>query len=368
MFVSFPIENVPIERVTQNLERRANENSRDIETLINLGRVHAMAYALKSETTPVRKPLRPDDSPSNDPEFGVFTSQFAGVRVKPAADAAETNQARQHLTKAIASYEAAIALDPSNLVARIGRAWCLDQSGDRTRALAAYRDIMKDAWTKEGSGNLPGLQNFMPVTQEVGQYLIALLDPAKDAAEIAEIRSRIARVQRDMRTRPITPIIIPLGGNPEVSDLARRSTIVRFDADGSGVERPWSWVSDEAGILIFDKLSQKHPASGLDWFGNVTFFLFWENGYRALDALDDNGDGTISGKELERLSIWQDKNQNGIADPMEVRSLAEWHINELSCRFEWSEDDPDVAAWSPAGARFEDGAVRPTFDLLLYPR
>jgi hypothetical protein len=57
----------------------------------------------------------------------------------------------------------------------LGRAWCLDQAGDRERATAGYRDLLKDL--KNNEGVLPDLQNFTPVTVEVAGYLIPLLDP-----------------------------------------------------------------------------------------------------------------------------------------------------------------------------------------------
>jgi hypothetical protein len=153
-----------------------------------------------------------------------------------------------------------------------------------------------------------------------------------------------------------------------VSDLVDRSTPVIFDADGSGIPKPWTWISPQAGWLVFDKNGRKQVDSALDMFGNVTFWLFWKNGYNAMSALDDNGDGELSGKELDGLSIWLDANKNGKTDTGEVRPLADWHIESLSCRFEWVEDDPNLAAWSPAGVTFDTGLTRPTFDLLLYPK
>jgi tetratricopeptide (TPR) repeat protein len=361
------IENVPIERVLQNLERRAQEQPSDIETRLNLARVHAMAYASKMETAPVLKPTNPQQTPSNEPEFGVITSQFAEVRVVPATDATIINLARQHLVKAIENYDAIIKIDPRHLIARLGRAWCLDQSGDKPAAIAGYRDFMKDAWSWESAGNLPRLMNFMPMTEEVSRYLLPLLDPVKDAAEIQEIRSRLEAIKR-MPPRAITPIAIPLTDRVNVSDLVDRSTPVIFDADGSGIPKPWTWISPQAGWLVFDKNGRKQVDSALDMFGNVTFWLFWKNGYNAMSALDDNGDGELSGKELDGLSIWLDANKNGKTDTGEVRPLADWHIESLSCRFEWVEDDPNLAAWSPAGVTFDTGLTRPTFDLLLYPK
>ena len=38
--------------------------------------------------------------------------------------------------------------------------------------------------------------------------------------------------------------------------------------------------------------------SGLQMFGSYSFFLFWNNGYEALSALDDNQDGKLDGAEL----------------------------------------------------------------------
>ena len=46
--------------------------------------------------------------------------------------------------------------------------------------------------------------------------------------------------------------------------------------------------------------------------------MFFENGYQALAALDDDGDGYLTGKELEGLAVWRDKNGNGICDAGEV--------------------------------------------------
>jgi hypothetical protein len=38
--------------------------------------------------------------------------------------------------------------------------------------------------------------------------------------------------------------------------------------------------------------------SALQLFGNVTFWMFWSNGFEAMRALDDNQDGTLAGGEL----------------------------------------------------------------------
>ena len=81
-------------------------------------------------------------------------------------------------------------------------------------------------------------------------------------------------------------------------------------------------------------------------------------------ALDDNGDGELSGPELKHLAIWQDRNANGSSEPGEVRPLAEHGIVALSCSYS-AGDGSRFAASSMHGARFADGRTRPTYDVIL---
>ena len=43
-------------------------------------------------------------------------------------------------------------------------------------------------------------------------------------------------------------------------------------------------------------------------FGSVTWWLFFSDGYRALDTLDDNRDGRLTGSELSGIAVWFDRN------------------------------------------------------------
>src|SRR5262245_52276298 len=53
MFVRVDVENVPVDRVTANLEQQVAAKPTDVKLVINLARVHAMAYAEKSNTLPI---------------------------------------------------------------------------------------------------------------------------------------------------------------------------------------------------------------------------------------------------------------------------------------------------------------------------
>jgi hypothetical protein len=108
--------------------------------------------------------------------------------------------------------------------------------------------------------------------------------------------------------------------------------------------------------------------SGLQLFGSVTFWLFWDHGYQPLAMLDDNGDGPLTGAELTGLAIWNDVNSNGISEAGEVRQLADYGIVSLSCRAEAHTETSDCPFFSPLGVRFRDGTTRPTFDLVLRAR
>lgn len=59
---------------------------------------------------------------------------------------------------------------------------------------------------------------------------------------------------------------------------------------------------------------------------------------------------------------------NGVSEPGEVRPLAEHGIVALSVGYRHDPDHPDRIAFVPDGARFRDGSVRPTFDVILKQR
>ncbi len=95
-------------------------------------------------------------------------------------------------------------------------------------------------------------------------------------------------------------------------------------------------------------------------------WCFWENGYQALAALDNNGDGQLTGNELDGLSLWHDINANGVSEPGEVSRLANHNIVAISCRWRTDTEHQDRIAMSPRGVTLGDGTRRPSFDLILH--
>jgi hypothetical protein len=359
MYAPAALEQVPVTRLVENLEKAIQDHPKDAQLRFNLARVHAMAYAQKSDMITVNKNLK-----MLAPWFG-YEPKFVPFIPKATDNEDRREAARKHLQKAIQTYRKTIELTPNNLAARLGLAWCVEQSGDKKKAVAEYRDVIERGWKKEKDLKFGPLGGHY-ITAEAGGYLVQLLDAEKDRDEIAGLKQRTAQLRK--LPRPITPIAIPLRDGLAARDLLRPTSRVAFDLDGTGLPQHWTWTTKEAGWLVYDPKGRGEITSGLQFFGNVTFWLFWDNGYDALAALDDNGDGMLTGDELKHLAIWHDRNGNGKVEAGEVKSLAEHGIVALSCRHERRPASADCAAFSPRGVVFRDGTTRPSFDLILRAR
>ncbi|HWN99863.1 MAG TPA: hypothetical protein VNS63_11395 [Blastocatellia bacterium] len=347
--------NVPVERLTRNLEELVEKNPKDVVPMFNLARAHAMAYALRSDTVETRK-----GEESDGVWFG-YNPPHVPFSVKPTDDSNKLKIARQHLAKALEWYERVLKLAPDNLPAALGHAWCTEQSGRRREAATEYRKVINAAWKKEKDLKQADI-GWHSVTAEAAGYLIPLLDREKDKQEIDVLQQRIKQMETVLR--PITPLVIPLRDGLSVCGLEDRSANVYFDADGTGVKKSWTWITKDAGWLVYDPHSTGRVGSALQMFGSVTFWMFWENGYEALAALDDDGDGMLAGRELQGLAIWQDVNGNGVSEHGEVKALDDWGIVALSCRY--VVNGSGRIPYSPRGVSFSDGSNRPTYDVILH--
>jgi hypothetical protein len=286
--------------------------------------------------------------------FGQFT---VPEQVLPQAenDAARA-KARAHLARAKQRYEDVLALEPNNALAHLGLAWILEQDGQISQAIAAYRNAFREAWRTEGKVAGLGL-GAKPIAFEAAAFLLNHLDSDTDAAERAELAAAMEHLSR--LPRPITPIIVPLGPTAALTELLDPASPVRFDLDGSGLARAWGWIRPEAAFLVWDPAHTGITTSGIQMLGSVSFWLFWSDGYAALAALDDNRDGTIAGTERDGLALWHDANANGVSDPGEVKPVGAWGIESLgTC----AHPDVDGTPMVSRGVVFADGTVRPTWD------
>ena len=358
IFLRVETDKVPVERLAKNLEETIQKNPKDAQAVLNLARVHAMAYSIRSEEVPVNK-KSPDAV-----WFGYEPPIVPFHNVAKTDDKEKLKAAKEHLDKAIKLYAEAIKLAPDDLRAKLGHAWLLSQTDKKDDAIKALRAVVEDGWKKDKDLKALGLGG-QTVTGEGAGYLIPLLDKEKDKDEIATWTERMTQLKK--LPRPITPIAVPLKDGLTATDLEARGASVAFDADGTGLLKKWTWINANAAWLVHDPKTSGKVTSALQMFGNVTFWLFWETGYDALAGLDDNGDGVLSGAELDGLSLWHDANGDGVCDPGEVKTLSEYGIVSLSVKFERDPKHPDRIAYSKAGVTFADGTTRPTFDLVLHP-
>ena len=357
IYVEVEVATVPVERLVANLERQAKSDPKDADSRLNLARLHAMAYALKSDQF---RSIVNKATGAEQPWYG-HEPKPVPERVRPSPTPEVEAAAKNHLQKSLRSYQDVLTLEPGNLTALLGYGWVLNEAGEKSQAIERFRKVIEIAWPSEKDMKVRGLGK-LTYAHEAAGYLIPLLDKERDAAEIADLQAK--RKQTESMPRAITPIAIPLADGLTAERVHDPLARVRFDADGTGLEREWTWIAPGAGWLVFDFEGNGQISSSLQLFGNVTFWLFWTNGYEALAALDDDGNRKIEGAELKHLAIWRDTNGDGISSAGEVKALNEYGIIALSCDYDVG-DGVTLAAMSAEGVEFADGTSRPSYDVIL---
>jgi hypothetical protein len=116
LYIRPEIEKVPVTRLVENLEGMLKKDEKNIQVRFNLARLHAMAYALKTDTTDIRKGQEKDGA-----WFGYEPRPVPFEKVVKADDAAKEDAARKHLEKAINYYEQVVKEKPELLLSVIGR-------------------------------------------------------------------------------------------------------------------------------------------------------------------------------------------------------------------------------------------------------
>ena len=387
-------EKVPVERIMENLQSRLKEQPDSIDLHHQLARVHAMAAFSESTELPVYKSGKYFKGRVRHSEFGGDngTPVEGGFR-NDRTEGLKGRDIGRNLSRALRHYGESLRLlresDDADVIksnvrsVQLGYAWCLEKAGLRVLALEVYRQTLCISWQTEVNDAFDvehwkkgGRLEFKDVikddapdivdrsslgpgivfSEECIGYMLRLLDKQKDAAEIEMLNHHMGRLKK--MGRMVTPILIPLS-EASFETLVDRDAGVAFDLDGSGLSRRWGWITPKAAWLVFDAKESGQITSGLQMFGNVTFWIFWRDGYQALGSLDANGDQLLEGEELSGLALWHDANSNGISEPGEVKLVSAYGIDQLSCRSETI--GPDLRH-SLRGVRFKDGTTRPSYD------
>ncbi|MCP4638963.1 MAG: hypothetical protein GY851_00945, partial [bacterium] len=226
-------------------------------------------------------------------------------------------------------------------------------------ALFAYRHAHNLTYDKAKRTKYGGQE--LRVATESAQGIGIVLAEHEGAQQDKRERRRMAKRVKELAARPrtVTPVIFSLTKSVAMKELLAPDKKVAFDLDGDGEARSWPWVRPGTGILVWDPANTGRVASGRQMFGSVTWWVFWRDGYHAMAALDDNGDGGLAGDELRGLSVWHDANGNGVSDAGEVTPVRHLGIARLAVR---AEGVKNGAAWHSRGVVLNDGRAFPTYD------
>ena len=229
------------------------------------------------------------------------------------------------------------------------------QSYCKAYKLAVTSDLKHKCRPIEGLSGLISYESgngYIRLSKKIGSI-------SKDELKtVREVEKNVARLTK-LPIGAITPIIFSLKDSSKMSDLLLNDFKVDYDLDGNGAAERRSWVKPDTAYLVWDPGNTGKITSGRQMFGSVTWRLLFDNGYNALDVLDDDRNAVLSGNELIGLSAWFDTNSNGISEPGEVVPITSLGIAEISTHFTGYDTG---CTKNSAGIKTIDGTFLPTYD------
>ena len=206
------------------------------------------------------------------------------------------------------------------------------------------------------------------VAYEASRHYVRIVE-ARGARSDEHIRLPTARATMEaFRTLPmpggITPVVFDRAPGRTLADMVDPDAAVAFDLDGLARGARWSWVRPETGILVWDPDRKGEITSGRQLFGNASWWLMFRNGYEALDALDNDRDGWLTGAEIRGIAVWFDRNQDGVSDEGEVTPIEDVGVMRVACRAD-SVDGGCLAA--SHGIELTNGTVLASVDWVSTP-
>ncbi len=206
------------------------------------------------------------------------------------------------------------------------------------------------------------------VSYEAGRAFLRLVENAnKPNAEfihaLPKVKAGLAKIEKIPRGA-ITPIIFAMRPVSDISELLAPNTVVDFDLRGYGPSERSTWIKPDTALLVWDPEMRGKITSGQQLFGGYTFQLFRANGYDALAALDDDGDGILTGTELIGIRAWFDTNSDGKSASDEIRDLSELGIAGIAATIT---DQDGRHPMNAQGLLLHDGSTLPTWDWTSHP-
>ncbi|WP_263854108.1 cadherin domain-containing protein [Sphingomonas parva] len=164
------------------------------------------------------------------------------------------------------------------------------------------------------------------------------------------------------------PIGLDLDGDG-LDLVGRIDSTAFFDMNGDGLRDRTSWVGAADALLAFDRDGDGRIAG----LAEISFVGDKEGATTDLEGLagfDDNGDGQLDARDSRfgEFLVWQDRNQDGVSQRDELRTLTEAGMASLSlagAKTGQSLAGGDHAVLATASYRTLAGELRSLFDLVL---
>jgi hypothetical protein len=143
-------------------------------------------------------------------------------------------------------------------------------------------------------------------------------------------------VEQFAALQAVTPIVLDLNGDGINTVAASQG--VMFDIDATGQQTQVGWVGAGSALLVRDLNGNGIIDDGTELFGGATQLADGTragDGFRAMAALDSNGDGILDANDEAwgELQLWLDLNGDGITDAGELHSLESFGISALNLGF-----------------------------------
>lgn len=375
---------IPLERVAKNTQAYIEQHPEEAEGYYTLGRIYYLGFINRALFVPgfdegseeqsariapdwmignyqgqmiraeaerrALKELELTEKPNYSTEIGktyfakveVYNQQLRQEGWKPAP--VTSDEALAYAAKAKQHLQKAIEMDEKNALYTLGLASLYEQTleflstnklessefaaVDKTLILDTYWHAFDLALEKDAKlerrpvAGLPSL-----VSYEAGKAWLRLGGSDEKMAEAIE--QQLDKLG-NLRMGAITPLVITAPEVARPAELVLENKRITFDLDGEGHREAWDWITPATGLLVWDPMDQRTITSGRQLFGSYTFQIIWRDGFRALAALDDDLNEVIDGGELIGLSVWYDRNSNGISEQSEVFSIESLGIVSLA--------------------------------------
>ena len=211
-------------------------------------------------------------------------------------------------------------------------------------------------------------ENRMVLVREARDSLMRLVQARgyRDAGEeedLAGMHMRIGEIERLKNAKGgMSPILLSLESCRSLDELVAPELAVPFDLDGDAVDELWPWIAPGTGWLVWDPRHRGEITSGQQLFGTASGWLFFPDGYRVLDALDDDRSGELRGAELAGIAVWFDRDIDGVSDRGEVVPVEALGIVALATE---ATERSGASLGNPCGLELADGRILPTYDWVL---